>query len=186
MSIKVEDVMVRNVRTASPEETVLKATEIMNTYAIGCIIVTENGKPVGVVTERDLLKRVISNRKDPTKTKLGEIMSKPLIMVKPDSSVTSAAKIMIKKQIKKLPVINDQNLVGILSLTDLIRVLRTHNMTDKLSLKGASNNMKKFLEAYVDPQKRRKCPMIVLGGSLINCLGTKCMWFEKDGCARHL
>ena len=186
MPIKVEDVMVRNVKTVGPKETVLKATEIMNKHAIGCIIVTENGKPIGIVTERDLLKRVISNKKDPTQTKLSEIMSKPLITVKPSTSITSAAKIMIKTQIKKLPVINNQNLVGILSLTDLIRVLRTHNMTDKISLKGASNNMKKFLEAYVDPQKRRKCPMIVLGGSLINCLGTKCMWFEKDGCARHL
>lgn len=186
MSIKVGDIMVRNVKTAEPEETVLKATETMNEHEIGCIIVTRDGKPVGIVTERDLLKRVIVNRKDPATTKLNEIMTKPLVTVKTDTPASSAAKIMIRKQIKKLPVTNDQNLVGILSLTDLIRVLKTHNMIDRVPIKGASNHMKKFLEAHIDPERRRKCPMIVLGGSLINCIGTKCMWFDKNGCARRL
>jgi len=176
--------MVRNVKTANLQDTVLKAAEIMNQHEIGCIIVTENEKPVGIVTERDLLKRVLFDRKNPAKTKLDEIMSKPLVTVKPDTTVPTAAKIMIKRQIKKLPVTNNQNLVGILSLTDLIKALRTHNMTNKLPLKNAPNRMKKLLEAYVDPQKRKKCPLIVLGGSLINCIGTKCMWFEQGGCAR--
>jgi len=61
MSIKVGDIMVRNVKTANPEEAVLKATETMNEHEIGCIIVTSNGKPVGIVTERDLLKRVTAS-----------------------------------------------------------------------------------------------------------------------------
>lgn len=184
MSMKVEDIMVRDVKTAKPEENALKATEIMNEHEIGCIIVKENGKPVGIVTERDLLKRVLFHKKNPDRTKLSEIMSKPLISIKPETPVSVAAKMMIMKQIKKLPVVKDENLVGILSLTDLVRVLRKHDMTDKLQVKNAPNHMKKLLEVYVDPEKRKKCPMIVLGGSLVNCLGMKCMWFEEGECAR--
>lgn len=159
----------------------------MNEHEIGCIIVTRDGKPVGIVTERDLLKRVIVKRKDPATTKLNEIMTKPLVTVKPDTLASNAAKIMIRKQIKKLPVTNDQNLVGILSLTDLIRVLKTHNMIDRFPIKGASNHMKKFLEAYIDPERRRKCPHDCVGW-IINKLSRNKMhvWFDQDGCARRL
>ena len=73
---KVKDVMVQNVKTAHTEDTVLKAAEIMNRHEIGCIIITENEKPVGILTERDILKRVVFKKKDPEKTELNEVMSK--------------------------------------------------------------------------------------------------------------
>lgn len=184
MSTKVKDVMVRKVRTANSEETILDATEIMNQYEIGCMVITENGKPVGIMTERDILKRVVSKRKDPAKTKLYEIMSKPLVTVKPHITITSAARIMIKQKIKKLLVTNDGQLIGILSLTDLIPLLREHGITNKISLKDAPKRVKKVFDIYIDSkkQKRKKCPLIILGGMPINCLGPKCMWYDTDGC----
>ena len=184
MSTKVKDVMVRKVRTANLEETILNATEIMNQYEIGCMVITENGKPVGIMTERDILKRVVSERRDPAKTKLYEVMSKPLVTVKPHITITSAARIMIKQKIKKLLVTNDGQLIGILSLTDLIPLLREYGITNKISLKDAPKRVKKVFDIYIDStkQKRKKCPLIILGGMPINCLGPKCMWYDTDGC----
>jgi CBS domain-containing protein len=185
MEPKVEDIMVKDVKTASPKDTVLRTAEIMNRYEIGCIVVTEDMLPVGVVTERDILKRVVAKRKDPAETKLDEVMSKPLVTVTPNATITSAACIMIKQNIKKLPVMNSDHLVGILSLTDLIPLLKDQS-PEKLPLKDASEHVKKIFEGYIDPETnfRKKCPMIILGGAPIGCLGPKCMWYDSDGCAR--
>jgi CBS domain-containing protein len=184
MATKVKDVMVRDVKTADSEETILRAAEIMNRYEIGCIVVTDNGQPVGVLTERDILKRVVFKRKDPGNTKLHEVMSKPLATVKPNITATSAARMMVKRKIKKLPVVNSDRLVGMLSLTDLIPLLRAGGTRKKLSLNGAPEGMKRVFEVYIDPetQVRKKCPLIVLGGMAIGCMMEKCMWFNKDGC----
>jgi CBS domain-containing protein len=185
MSAKVEDVMVKNVKTASPEESVLKTAEIMNQYEIGCIVVTENSKPVGVVTERDILKRVVRERRDPAETKLHEVMSRPLVTVEPAATIVSAARIMIKHNIKKLPVMSSDHLVGILSLTDLIPLLKKQG-TSKISLKSAPEHVKRAFEGYLDPETnmRKKCPLIILAGAPIGCLGPKCMWYDANGCAR--
>ena len=64
MSAKVKDAMVKDVKQANFEETVLKATKTMNEYDIGSVVVTKEGQPVGIVTERDILKRLVSKRKD--------------------------------------------------------------------------------------------------------------------------
>ena len=185
MSTEVRDIMVRDIKTASAEETVLKTTEAMNQYEIGCMVVTENGQPVGIVTERDILKRLVSKRKDPAITKMHEIMSKPLVTAKPHMTVSSAARLMIKQKIKKLVVVNGDQLLGILSLTDLIPLLRKQRIK-RLPLKNASKHVKRVFDIYFDAERkiRKKCPQIILGGGLINCMGPKCMWFDKNGCAR--
>lgn len=176
--------MIREVKTANTEDTVLKAAEIMNQYEIGCIIVTENKKPVGIVTERDILKRVVFERKDPAKTEVCEIMSKPIVTVKPHMTITQAAQIMIKQKIKKLAVINAGHLVGILSLTDLIPLLETQKSMKNLSLNGVPKRVKKVFEIYYDPKRqiRKNCPLTMVGGMAICCLGSKCMWYVTDRC----
>lgn len=184
MSIKVQDVMIRDVKTANTEDTVLKAAEIMNRYEIGCVIVTGNVNPVGILTERDILKRVVFNRKDPGTTKLCEVMSKPIVTIKPHITITRATRIMIKQKIKKLAVTNAGHLVGVLSLTDLIPLLETQKPINKLSLKEAPKRVKKIFEIYYDPirQLRKKCPLTMVGGTSISCIGSKCMWYVKEKC----
>ena len=187
MSEKVKDVMTRNVQTAGSDETILKATQIMNEQEIGCIVVTEYAKAVGVVTERDILKRVVLRRKDPAEVRLFEVMSKPLITVEPDDTVSSAAETMIKKNIKKLVVVNDGNLEGILSLTDLVPLIRRYDLACGLSMKGLPKRVKRVFETYTDPEtkQRKKCPLIILAGAPVNCLTSKCMWWSNEhGCAR--
>jgi len=114
--------MVDEVITTDKDATVKDAVELMNKYEIGCLVVLENGKPVGIITERDLLKRVLAKSKDPSNTKVMEIMSKPLLSVTPNVEIEDAAKLMIQNKIKKLPIIEKGKLLGLVTLTDILRI----------------------------------------------------------------
>ncbi|MCZ2809576.1 MAG: CBS domain-containing protein [Candidatus Bathyarchaeota archaeon] len=121
MSLKVEDVMVEQVLSVSEEATVKEAAELMNQNEIGCLIVVNNGNPIGIVTETDMVKRVILGAVDPEKTKVWIIMSSPLIVVDPQMNLEEASKIMRERKIKKLPVIEKGHLVGLVTMTDIVR-----------------------------------------------------------------
>ena len=121
MSLKLADVMVEDVITVEEKATTKKAVELMNKHEIGCIIVVKKGKPAGIVTERDMLKRILLESKDPEKIKVNEIMSKPLIVGKPQMDIEDAVRLMFKRNIKKLPVADEGHLVGLVTLTDLVR-----------------------------------------------------------------
>lgn len=153
MSLRLEDVMVGEVFTVEADATVKKAVELMNKHEIGCLIVVnaETEKPIGIVTERDMLKRVLVEIKDPGKTKVSEIMSKPLVVGTPHMDVEVAARLMFKRKIKKLPVVENGNLVGLVTLTDLARVQpEMIRVLKKLSQKRLPpKRMKKVLDYYV-------------------------------------
>jgi len=152
MSLKVEEVMVVDVITVEAEATVREAVDLMNTHEIGCLIVLgEEETPVGIITERDLLKRVLAKRKDPVRIKVSEIMSKPLVTGTPHMDLEAAARLMFKKKIKKLPVVENGRLVGLVTLTDLVRfqpeIIR---MLKKLtSAELPPKRMKKVVDYYV-------------------------------------
>lgn len=121
MKLTVEDVMVEDVVTISADATVLQAAKLMNKNEIGCLIVLRRERAVGIVTERDLLKRIVSESRDPMKTKVRQIMTKPLIAGEPEMDVEDATRLMFDNKIKKLPVLEDGKLVGLVTLTDLVR-----------------------------------------------------------------
>jgi CBS domain-containing protein len=121
MSLNVEDVMVEEVVTVDAEATVQEAVDLMNKHEIGCLIVVLRGKPVGIITERDMLTRVLAKSTDPEKIKVSDIMSAPLIVGKPEMEVENAVKLMFRTKIKKLPVVQRGRLVGLVTLTDLTR-----------------------------------------------------------------
>ncbi len=121
MMLKVEDVMVEDVITVDSGAPVMEAVKRMNENEIGCLVVTRRGKAVGIITERDLLKRVIARLRDATKTKVRQIMTKPLIVGDPNMDLEDATKLMFERKIKKLPVIEGGRLVGLVSLTDIAR-----------------------------------------------------------------
>ncbi len=184
MSTRVESIMIRNVKTVNVDETVLAAAEIMNRYAIGSIIVVENGNPAGIVTERDLLKRVVAKRKDPAATRISAVMSKPLRTVKSHTTVATALKKMVKNNVKKLGVTSADGLVGILSLTDLIPIIDGQLSGKKIPLQKIPKHMKRAFEIYYDPirQIRKKCPLTISSGASISCIGPRCMWYVEDKC----
>jgi CBS-domain-containing membrane protein len=111
-------------------------------------------------------------------------MSKPLVTVKPDVTVAKAARLMIKAKIKKLPVADSDHLLGILSLTDLVPLLKEEASTTKFRISDAPDRVKRVFETFIDPEthQRKKCPLIILGGMPVGCLGSKCMWYDAEGC----
>ncbi|KPV64430.1 MAG: Inosine-5'-monophosphate dehydrogenase [Candidatus Bathyarchaeota archaeon BA2] len=152
MSLKMENVMVTDVVTVEAEATVREVVELMNKNEIGCLVVVdEEEKPVGIITERDLLKRVLAKRKDPVRTKVKDIMSEPLVTGTPHMDVEAAVRLMFKHKIKKLPVVENSQLVGLVTLTDLVRfqpqIIRIPKKLSSTQL--PPKHMKKVIDYYV-------------------------------------
>ena len=150
MSVEVEDVMVDKVITVKADATVRDAVKLMNKHDIGCLVVVENGKPIGIVTERDMLKRVLAESEELKRMNMEGIMSKPLIVGKPDMEIERAAKIMFTKKIKKLPIVERGRLLGIVTLTDLLRIQpQLIKMYKIFSSELAPKRMKKVFDYYL-------------------------------------
>jgi CBS domain-containing protein len=150
--LKVEDVMVEGVITVDSDASVMKAVSLMNENEIGCLVVTRRGKAVGILTERDLLTRVIVKSKNPKKTKVREVMTKPLISGQPDMDLEEATKLMFKMKIKKLPVLESEGkLTGLITLTDVARFQpQMIRILKKLSARTAPpKRMQKVVDYYV-------------------------------------
>jgi len=185
MSQKLRKIMTEKVVTIEPNATVKKAAELMNIHEIGCLIVVSCEKPVGILTERDLSKRIVCKSKDPEKTRVMEVMTKPLITASPNMRAGDAAKLMLEQNIKKLPVVENGRLIGLVSLTDLLRSEGVIEFLNKHTLNGASKRIKKVVNLYFDSlkQHRRKCPLIMKDGFSMGCQDNKCMWWAGDECA---
>jgi len=115
--------MKRNVVTVNSTESVRHASQIMREQEVGSLVVLEGGEPVGIITERDLVRRVVANNLDPAQTRVLEVMSKPLLTVNPDASIGEAARIMVDNGIRRLPIVEGGRLVGIVTAVDLARYL---------------------------------------------------------------
>src|SRR3989304_2732825 len=151
VSLKVEDVMVREVVTISENASVKEAAGIMNQFEIGSIIAVRKGKAIGIVTERDLLKRVIAEGMDAKKTRVKDIMSSPLVVIAPGAELEEALRLMFEKKIKKLVVVDQKRLIGLVSLTDIascqpaiIKLLKTF-----AAAQNTPKSMKKVLDYYI-------------------------------------
>jgi len=103
--MEVEDIMVQKVITIDPSATVKEAARLMNRHAIGCLIVVGQGQVMGIMTERDLLKKVVELGKNPEKTKVHDIMSKRLVVGTPRMEIPDVVRLMLQKKIKKLPIV---------------------------------------------------------------------------------
>ncbi len=149
--MKVEDVMVESVITVDADATVMKAVKLMNKHEIGCLIVIRRGRAAGIITERDLLKRVVAKSKNPSRTKVREIMTKPLISGHSDMDLEDATRLMFERQIKKLPVVDEGRLLGLITLTDVARFQpQMIRILKKLSNQvAAPKRLKKVMNYYV-------------------------------------
>jgi CBS domain-containing protein len=149
--------MVKDVVTIQSDQTILNAANIMNENKIGCLVVLENGRAVGIVTERDLLERVIAVSADPVKTTVRQVMSKPLVTVEPETMLEEAVDIMFQHKIKKLPVMErgdtDSRLVGLVTLTDIARIhpalMKTMRKLFEESSEPPPKNMEKVMNFYI-------------------------------------
>ena len=119
----VRDVMSSPVITVNEDETVEKVAQLMDKYRLGCIIVTsKDGKPVGIITERDLVVRVLAKNLLSSKLKAKDVMSSPLMTIGPDATISEAARMMSRLNIRRLGVVYRGELVGIISSKDILAV----------------------------------------------------------------
>ena len=117
----VKDVMMSDLAHLDASTTIKEAAKMMDKKNIGCIIVTEENLPIGIVTERDFVKRVAANE-IPLTSSIDKVMSSPLIAIGPDETVWEAAQTMKTKNIHKLPVKQNNQIIGIVTTTDLVKI----------------------------------------------------------------
>ena len=127
----VKDIMTKNVITIDVNKTVFEAAQLMSDKGIGCLVVTDRGIPVGIITERDFVKRIVAQRAS-FDVKVSEVMSKSLVTVGPDASIKDAARLMSSNQIRRLPVLKQNKLVGIVVATDLVRNVGKKTTTEEI------------------------------------------------------
>jgi CBS domain-containing protein len=130
--LKVKDVMVRPVITVKPGTSAREAAQVMVQHQIGSIIIAEGDKPLGIATERDFMERLLAAGKDPDKTAVDEIMTSKLVDISPEASVFDAIRLMRAHRYSQLPVTQDGKLVGIVGLADLMHVLATFIMAERI------------------------------------------------------
>ena len=119
---RVAEVMTRDVRVVNPEETVQQAARMMGEADAGAVPVGENDRLVGMITDRDLAVRVLAEGKDPSRTKVREVMTSGTAYVFEDEDLGAVAESMRGRQVRRMPVLSrDKRLVGIVSLGDLAR-----------------------------------------------------------------
>ena len=142
----VRDIMKTDVVSMPASRSVQEAAKEMASRSISCIVITEQKKPIGIVTERDLVRRIIAKGKLPEDFELKDIMTKNPITVKPDASIVDAARMMKRNKIRRFPIIEKGFLVGIITETDIL-----YGMNDMVRhLNWKLVNTKMAMEEFMD------------------------------------
>ena len=121
----VRDIMTKDLLTISEKDTALKAAQLMSEKGVSSLIVLSDEQPIGIITERDFIKKVCLKELKVSSVKVGDMMSKIRTSASPDTSIDVAVQRMVNNRIRRLPIIENGNLVGIITVTDLAKHLRT-------------------------------------------------------------
>jgi len=119
LSLTVKDAMANSVVTVEENLNIRNAAILMQRRSVSSLIVIHKGQLRGIVTEKDLVTRVLSRSANPESVKVGEVMSQPVMVTTPCTPLEEAVRMMLTQGIKKLPVVDEERLVGMLSLTDV-------------------------------------------------------------------
>ena len=117
----VNQVMSKNVLSLDKTTSLQEAAEHMKKLNVGCVIVTEDKNPIGIITERDFVTKIASEGR-PLFTEIKEVMSSPLITINPEETIWEASELMKEKLIHKLPVKENDEIVGIITTTDIVKI----------------------------------------------------------------
>ncbi len=124
---KVDQWMTKKVITIAKHDHVDTAAELMKKHNIGSLIVAENGEPVGIITERDIVRKVVARRKVPGEVLAEDIMSINIISVELGMDIKEVSEMMVKYNIKKMPVVENGKLKGIITSTDIVKIMADFN-----------------------------------------------------------
>jgi CBS-domain-containing membrane protein len=164
----VEEVMSRDIVSIDCNKTVLEACKVYSKNKVGSLVVMDKKIIVGIVTERDTVERVILQNKNPKKTKVKDIMSPNIITVHALAPLERAAQIMKESNIKKLPVILNNEIVGIVTETDLSR-----------TIDAFSGAIEELIDFYTDSKNNIENIMNDWGNLLIKLQGYKKLAHEE-------
>jgi CBS domain-containing protein len=129
----VKDIMSKPVLRVDENKSVKTAGEMMAKARRGVLIVTKDDKPIGIITDSDIIKKVIAKNLKPSELKVEKLMSKPLVSIGPEATLLDAARKMKRNNIKRLPVVSEGKLIGLISTTDIART--SPEMLDILEFK---------------------------------------------------
>lgn len=121
----VRDIMTKNVVTIEANRTALEAAKIMAEKGISSLIVLKDQDPVGIITERDFVKKICIKEVNVSRVKVNEVMSKLRTFADPEIPIEVAVQRMVNHKIRRLPIMEDGKVVGIITVTDLAKYLRT-------------------------------------------------------------
>lgn len=119
-ALEVGDVMTPQVVTEDEEVPVTKISRDMEVSGIGSVVITKEDKPIGIITDRDIATKVIMRNRRPSEIKAKEIMSSPLTTIEPETSIEKACELLAENGIRRLPVIEDDKLVGVISVRNIL------------------------------------------------------------------
>ena len=119
MAQSVRDVMTPGVRTVGPSQSLAEAAEVMKGEDVGSVPVVEEGRLAGIVTDRDIVTRAVAERRDPQTVKVEEVASRDLVTVEPEQDLDEALALMARHQVRRLPVVERGQLVGMLAQADV-------------------------------------------------------------------
>lgn len=122
LSVPVMEVMSRNPVSVEPQATIDKVSELMKDRDIGSLVVVKKGKPMGIVTEKDIVAKVVAKDAKPSEVKVKEIMSSPVKTIHPHDLIEDAAKLMAENNIRRLVVTEKKKLVGIITENDILKI----------------------------------------------------------------
>ena len=117
--IKIRSIMTRNVITISPGSTLKEAAQMMSSKSVSSLVVVENGKPIAIVSENDIIKGTISNKKS-----VRNVMSREFMSISPSAKFSEINKSMRGGKIKRFPIVEDEKLIGLITETDIIQATR--------------------------------------------------------------
>lgn len=118
--VVVRDIMSKAIKVVRPDTLVKEVVATMNKFNIGSIVVVKGERPVGIITERDVLRRIVEPCLAPETLRAREVMTSPVVSIDANVSINEAANTMTKKRIKRLLVVEREKLVGILTFTDIV------------------------------------------------------------------
>jgi len=147
----VEEVMTRNIISINSGKTVFDACKHLSKHKVGSLVVIDKNITIGIVTERDVIEKAIIQNRDPKKTKITEIMSPNIKTIHALAPLEKAAKMMKENNIKKLPVILNNEIVGILTETDLTNTIEAFSdALDEMTkfYTESRNNIEKMLDEW--------------------------------------
>lgn len=128
----VKDLMTKKVLVTNSTKTSFDAARLMKEEGRGSIVIVDGDRPVGILTERDFLRKVVAEDLTPSKVFVRDIMSRPLLAIDPDVSIKNAARLMLEKKIRRLPVIKGNKLVGIIVASDFAKHLSKKSITEEI------------------------------------------------------